>query len=183
MTSLDVGVIGNSRIASLIDRRGAHVWTCLPQLDADPVFCRLLRDENENDAPGIFAVELIDFQSSEQKYLTNTAILVTTLHDKNGGSIRLTDVAPRYDYLGRMFTPMMLLRRIEPISGTPRIRIRLRPACQYGAASCDTTVGSNHIRYLCHDTTIRLTTDASVTQVIDESVFCLLYTSPSPRDA
>jgi GH15 family glucan-1,4-alpha-glucosidase len=173
MTSLDVGVIGNSRIASLIDQRGAHVWTCMPQFDADPVFCRLLRDENEQDAPGIFEVELIDFEASEQKYLTNTAILRTTLHDNAGGSIRLTDVAPRYDYLGRMFTPMMLLRRIEPIAGTPRIRIRLRPARQYGAASCDSTHGSNHIRYLCQDTTIRLTTDASVTQVIDESVFVL----------
>jgi GH15 family glucan-1,4-alpha-glucosidase len=173
VTSLDVGVIGNGRIASLVDRRGAHVWTCLPQLDSDPVFCNLLRTTDEQEMPGFFDVELLDFESSEQEYLPNTAILSTTLYDRSGGAIRLTDVAPRYEYVGRLFAPMMLLRRIEPVSGTPRIRIRLRPARDYGASACDTTHGSNHIRYLCGDTTVRLTTDAAVTHVMDESVFVL----------
>ena len=173
MTSLDVGVIGNCRIASLVDKRGAHVWTCMPQLDSDPVFCNLLRNGDQQDAPGIFDVELLDFESSEQEYLPNTAILSTTLHDKAGGSVRIIDVAPRYDYVGRLFTPMMLLRRIERIAGTPRIRIRLRPARNYGENACDTTHGSNHVRYLGKDTTVRLTTDAAITSILGESVFVL----------
>lgn len=173
MTNLELGLIGNSQVASLIDERGTHVWTCMPRFDSDPVFCRLLRSEDDWELPGFFEVELVNFAKAEQHYLPNTAILVTTLHDKNGGAVQLTDVAPRYEYMGRMFTPMMLLRQIKPLSGSPRIRIRLRPARNYGASSCDTTHGSNHIRYLCRDVVVRLTTDVSLTYVLEESVFVL----------
>jgi GH15 family glucan-1,4-alpha-glucosidase len=124
-------------------------------------------------APGFFEVALDGFSHSEQEYQTNTAVLDTTLHDSNGDALRITDVAPRYDYMGRMFTPMMLMRRIMPVSGSPRIRIRLRPARDYGASACETTQGSNHIRYLASDTTLRLTTNAALTHVIEENAFLL----------
>ncbi|MDH3531858.1 MAG: glycoside hydrolase family 15 protein [Gammaproteobacteria bacterium] len=173
MTNLNLGLVGNCQVASLVDDRGTMIWTCLPQFDSDPVFCRLLRDHSEADLPGFFEVELVDLHHTEQSYQTNTPVLDTTLYDSNGGAVRITDVAPRYEYVGRIFTPMMLLRRIQPVSGSPRIRIRLRPARNYGARACDTTHGSNHIRYLASDTTLRLTTNASLTHVIEENVFVL----------
>ena len=173
MSNLNLGLIGNCQISALIDDRATIVWSCLPQLDADPAFCRLLRDNAETDLPGYFAIEILDHSRSEQQYITNTAILVTTLYDSNGGAVRITDFAPRYEYVGRMFNPMMMLRRIEPLSGAPRIRIRLRPARDYGAESCDFTHGSNHIRYMCSDVTCRLTTNASLTHIIDENTFVL----------
>ena len=173
MSSLNIGLVGNCQVASLINERATMVWTCLPQFDSDPVFCSLLRDDSETELPGFFEVELVDFSHSEQYYQTNTAILDTILYDTNGGAVRITDFAPRYEYMGRLFTPMMLLRRIRPESGAPRIRIRLRPARDYGAKRCESTHGSNHIRYLCADTTMRLTTDASLTHVLDESAFVL----------
>jgi len=171
MSNLDLGLIGNCQVASLIDRRATMVWTCLPQFDSDPVFCRLLRSDDETEKPGFFSIELQGFVRSEQAYLTNTAILETTLFDNRGGAIRITDLAPIYRYVGRMFTPMMMLRRIEPIAGSPRIRIRLRPARDYGAAPCELTHGSNHIRYVCSGTVLRLTTSASLTHVIEENGF------------
>ena len=173
MTDLNLGLVGNCQIASLLDDRGTIVWTCMPQIDSDPVFCRLLRGATETEAPGFFAIDLENYSRSEQEYQTNTAILDTTLYDTNGGAVRITDVAPRYDYMGRMFTPVMLLRRIMPVSGSPRVRIQLRPARDYGAAACDTTHGSNHIRYLGADTTLRLTTNAPLTHVLEESYFLL----------
>ena len=173
MPNLDLGVIGNCQIAALIDERANIVWSCMPQFDSDPVFCRLLRDTGDELSPGFFDVDLINYERSEQRYETNTAILQTTLHDTNGAAVRITDLAPRYEYVGRMFTPVMIIRRVEPVSGNPRIRIRLRPAREYGAASCETTHGSNHIRYLAGDTTLRLTTDVSLTHVLDESAFLL----------
>jgi GH15 family glucan-1,4-alpha-glucosidase len=175
LSSLNLGLVGNCQVASFIDERATMVWACMPQFDSDPVFCRLLRDDSETDLPGFFEVELVNFSHSEQTYQTNTAILDTTLYDTNGGSIRITDCAPRYEYVGRMFTPMMLLRRIRPESGAPRIRIRLRPARDYGAKPCETTHGSNHIRYICSDATLRLTTDASLTHVIEENAFVRDY--------
>ena len=168
-----MGVIGNCQIAALIDERANVVWSCMPQFDSDPVFCRLLRDQDDDQSPGFFDIDLINYDRSERRYETNTAILETRLFDGNGGAIRVTDLAPRYEYVGRMFTPVMLVRRIEPISGNPRVRVRLRPARNYGAASCETTHGSNHIRYLAGDTTLRLTTNASLTHVLDESAFLL----------
>jgi pentatricopeptide repeat protein len=157
----------------LIDEQATMVWSCLPQLDSDPVFCRLLRSEDEKELPGFFEIDLVGFSRSEQRYQTNTAILSTILYDQNGGAVKITDFAPRYEYVGRTFTPMMLLRRIEPLSGSPRIRIRLQPARDYGAAPCEITHGSNHIRYLGTDTVFRLTTNASLTHVIEQNTFVL----------
>ncbi len=135
MASLDLGVIGNCQIAALVDESATIVWSCLPQFDADPMFCRLLRREDEAQLPGFFEVDLLDAERSDQSYLTNTAVLRTDRHDRRGGVVRITDLAPRYEYVGRMFTPMMLLRRIDPVAGRPRVRIRLRPARNYGAAA------------------------------------------------
>jgi pentatricopeptide repeat protein len=173
MPSLDLGVIGNCKIASLIDARGTMLWTCLPQLDSDPVFCNLLRSADEGDLPGSFGIELVDLVRSEQRYLKNTAILDTILHDRHGGAVRITDCAPRYAWYGRMFAPMMLLRRVEPLSGSPRIRILLTPARDYGRSACPAAAGSNHISYTCTDTVLRLTTNASLTHVIEGNTFLL----------
>jgi GH15 family glucan-1,4-alpha-glucosidase len=173
LTNLNLGLIGNCQISALIDDKATVVWACLPQFDSDPTFCRLLRADTEADLPGSFEISILDFDRSEQQYLTNTAILQTTLYDSNGGAVRITDLAPRYEYVGRMFSPMMILRRVEPLHGSPRIQIRLNPARNYGADSCDFTHGSNHIRYRCADVTCRLTTNASLTHIIDQNTFVL----------
>lgn len=157
----------------MIDATGTVVWCCLPQFDSDPVFCRLLRRDDEADLPGLFAVEIADFERSKQRYLVNTAILVTTLYDKNDGVVRITDFAPRYRNADRMFSPMMLLRRVEVVSGSPRVKIKLRPARDYGAAACEALPGSNHITYRCSDTALRLTTNASLTHVLEENFFLM----------
>jgi hypothetical protein len=41
-SSVDLAVIGNSRIDALIDARASIVWKCVPRFDGDPVFCALL---------------------------------------------------------------------------------------------------------------------------------------------
>ncbi len=173
MTNLDLGVIGNCQIAALVDEQACINWACMPRLDSDPMFCRLLRDQGESDKPGYFSIEMTDRLRCEQTYLTNTAILSTTLYDDHGGAVRITDFAPRYTYLGRMYAPMMLMRRLEPIAGRPRIRVRLRPAADYGGRGCDSSRGSNHISFQGSDTAVRLTTNASLTHIAEEHYFLL----------
>ncbi len=172
MSHLKLGVIGNCQIAALLDETANVVWACLPQLDGDPVFCSLLRSDQSADQAGYFRVELEGFIHSSQSYLTNTAILKTTLLDGDGNGVEITDFAPRYGYMGRTFRPVMLLRRLKPI-GNPRIRLRLRPATSYGSSACTTTHGSNHIRYVGDSQVIRLTTDLSLTHILDQSSFIL----------
>jgi GH15 family glucan-1,4-alpha-glucosidase len=168
-----LGLIGNCQIAALVDTQATIVWACLPQFDSDPTFCSLLRQDSARDKLGSFGIKVLELARCEQEYITNTAVLVTTLYDTNGGAVRITDFAPRYRYVGRMYTPNMIMRRIEPVQGSPRIQIFLEPARNYGAEACDFTHGSNHIRYKCSDVNCRLTTSASLTHIIDQGTFVL----------
>jgi GH15 family glucan-1,4-alpha-glucosidase len=168
--SLDLALIGNCTVGALLDARGRMVWGCFPRFDGDPVFCSLLDDTL---AHGYFDIELVDFESAEQAYVENTAILRTRLVDTRGGCVEITDFAPRFGLFGRMFRPTMLVRRLRRINGSPRLRVRLRPACDTGRARPATTWGSNHVRYVMPTLTLRLTTDLSITAIQEETAFFL----------
>jgi GH15 family glucan-1,4-alpha-glucosidase len=171
MTSLDLGVVGNSVVAALIERNGRIVWHCLPRFDGDPVFCSLLNGVDSES--GFAEVALEGFASSSQSYLGNSAILSTTLTDSKGASLRITDFCPRFKQFDRIYRPSMLIRRIEPIAGLPVIRIRIRPLSDYGQVQMQRTFGSNHIRYLGPNLVLRLTTDAPLSYLETESAFAL----------
>lgn len=170
---LELGLIGNCQIAILVDRLGRFVWGSFPRVDADPFFCSLLAAEAPAAEAGFVDVELLDFARSEQYYIENTAILTTRLEDKAGNAVRITDFAPRYSQFGRSFHPIMVVRRIEPVAGSPAIRIRLRPAAEYGSTRPEITHGSNHIRYVTGDYTLRMTTNASLATVLEERALVL----------
>ncbi len=172
MNTLDLGLIGNCQVGVLVDPRGRFVWGCFPRVDSDPAFCSLLGGEAEAES-GFFDVELLDFERSEQAYLGNTAILATTLYDSAGGSVQIEDFAPRYEQFGRSFRPIMVIRCIRPLSGSPTVRIRLRPAVDYGDKRPEVTYGSNHIRFVGAEFTQRLTTNASLTAILEERAIVL----------
>jgi GH15 family glucan-1,4-alpha-glucosidase len=172
VTQLDLAMVGNGSWAGLIDPRGRVVWACLPRFDGDPVFSALLAGEEAGES-GLFEIALEDCVESQQRYLRNTAIVVTTLADRRGASIEITDFAPRYVDHGRTYRPLMLVRRVRPLSGHPRIGVRLRPCYDWGAGSPDITFGSNHVRYVMPHVTVRLTTDAPIPWILDEKPFVL----------
>lgn len=169
--SLDLAVIGNSNIAALVDPVGRIVWTCWPRIDGDPVFCALV-DGDEPDS-GFFSIAFDEDATSEQTYCRNTAIVRTVLTSASGASFALTDFVPRFRQHGRMYRPPMIVRRVEPIAGLGRIRVRMRPRMDYGQRSATAVPGSNHIRYVTEAGAIRLTTDASVSYVVNENAFAL----------
>jgi GH15 family glucan-1,4-alpha-glucosidase len=170
MSTLDLGVIGNCAIASLIDQRGRHVWHGLGRLDGDPVFNALLG--GEEPAGGYMEAALTGLREGRQRYLPNTAILETVLESESG-VMRIVDFAPRFRRFGRMFRPPMLVRRLEPVAGRPRITLRMRPTFNYGALKPQLTSGSNHVRFFGDTAVIRLTTDASITYILHETEFSL----------
>ena len=172
MSTLDLSIVGNGSFNALLDPRGKIVWSCLPRFDSDPRFCALLNDHRDGEK-GFYEVELLDVASTEQVYRRNSAVVETRLTDRHGGMIQITDFAPRFRQFDRMFRPGMLVRRVAPLAGTPRIQIRVRPTFDYGQGKPETTRGSNHIRYVMPDLTLRLTTDASVTYILDEVPFVL----------
>jgi GH15 family glucan-1,4-alpha-glucosidase len=167
-SNLDLAVVGNCEIAALIDDKASVVWACLPKLDADPVFCSLLRGEETEDSTGIFAIDLRNQTSTKRRYVRNTAILESLLEDANGNGVRVTDFCPRFPARGRMHRPMMLIRLLEPVAGRPLVRIRLRPSAVYGSQAPQRSSGSHHVRFSAPDLSYRLTTDASISAICGE---------------
>lgn len=174
MSSLDLAVIGNCMIAALIDRRAHIVWSCFPRFDGDPVFSALLdspEDRPDAEQRGIFAIDQVGLQTCEQRYLENTAVLVSTMTDSSGNIVEITDFAPRFTHLDRTFRPPLLIRRVRPIKGRPRIRVRLRPHFEWGSLPPAKTRGSNHLRFVGPHRSFRVTTDAPISYVDEERPF------------
>ncbi len=173
VASLDLALIGNCAISALIDRQAAIVWCCMPRFDGDPVFHALLgSDEAEPDA-GSLRVELEGLVRTEQTYEHGTAIVRTRLFDGAGHGVEVTDFAPRFLHRDRVFRPAQLVRRIEPLSGRPRIRISVKPRGEWGSATPVLTRGSNHLRYVLPSGTLRLNTSAPPTYVAEGTWFSL----------
>jgi len=168
MASLDLALIGNGTVGAFVDPAGEVNWACFPRFDGDPMFCSLLKPGADI---GSFAIELLDRVRVEQKYLHNTPVVVTRLTDSAGGAIEITDFAPRFPYRGRLFCPMMIVRRVQRLAGHPRIRVRARPAQSYGQPLATTTHGSNHIRYVGNPLVLRLTSDVPITSILEENAF------------
>jgi pentatricopeptide repeat protein len=173
MSNLNLGAIGNCTVNALIDPLANIVWACHPRADGDPIFCRLLHHPIEPSMRGFQAVEIEDFASAEQQYIENTAVLRTILHDNHGGTVEVIDFAPRFTLYGRIFCPATLIRRVTPIAGRPRITLRVRPSFQYGSALPEMSRGSHHIRFHYREQAIRLTTDAPISYVENETAFLL----------
>ncbi|MBT9472497.1 MAG: glycoside hydrolase family 15 protein [Pseudomonadota bacterium] len=173
--SLDLFPIGNCAASGLIDRAGRLVWACAPRVDGDPVFSTLLgADPDEHaDAQGYWSVELEDQASVRQSYLRNTPILVTEITDKAGAIAQVIDFCPRYRQFGRVYRPLAFIRLIRPIAGVPKIRIKLRPTVNWGERAAERTTGSNHIRFIGGEMTLRMTTDAPISHISGERLFRL----------
>ena len=168
---LNLGIIGNGSVNALIDARGRIVWCCLPSFDGDPAFCSLLSPKLGDF--GFFDVLLDGVAAHKQHYVDNNAVLVTTLLGGDGSAVEIIDFAPRYKQHGRIFHPMSLVRTLRPLAGTPRVTLRLRPLCDYGARRPERTFGSNHLRFLLGDVVLRATTDAPLPMLRDELPFLL----------
>ncbi len=167
---LDLGVIGNCRVAALVNPVGRIVWWCVPRFDGDPVFCNLLSGDQEK---GFCEVALEGMVESTSGYRRNTAVIETVLRDDKGNALLISDFAPRFKQYGRHYRPATIMRRIEPIAGLPRIRLRVRPTHDYGKP-CHAIAGSNHIRFVgSGPDPVRLTTDAALSYVLHESPFVL----------
>lgn len=171
--TLDLWPIGNCQVSALVDRAGRFVWGCVPRVDGDPAFSSLLDDAPPGGvgARGFWEIDLEDCADTRQHYVRNTPVLITRKTDTAGNAIEITDFCPRFRRNGRTYRPVAFARIVRPVLGSPRIRVRLRPALNWGNSDASRTRGSNHIRYLLDDLVLRLSTTAPVGWIEDERLF------------
>lgn len=171
--SLNLAIIGNCTVSALVDEYARILWCCMPRFDSDPVFHALLDSAQGLPVDGTFAVELHDHARAEQHYDSGTAVLRTRLFDASGQGVEIVDFAPRFDDHGRTFRPAQIVRRIRPVTGSPRIRIILRPRFDWGAGVPIQTQGSNHVRFIVPTGVHRLTTNIPLAYLVGETYFTL----------
>jgi len=167
LNNLELGIIGNGTIAALINAAGEIGWFCLPRLDGEPVFNSLLGGR------GRFSVDLAGQKSCRQTYQRNTAILETIIEAEDESAIKITDFAPRFTDRSRMFRPASIVRRIEPLHGQPRIRIRIDAEAGRGKSLMPVRRGVSHISFLDDAAAFRITTDAPLAYVAQQTEFVL----------
>jgi len=174
MRNLNLWPVGNCQVSVLVDEAAGFVWGCQPRVDGDPLFCALLDPKGESPFPrGEWRIDIENQVSAEQRYLKNTPILATRLTDGDGAVVEIFDFCPRFEREGRMYRPVAFVRIVRPIVGAPRLRVRLNPATDWGAADAERTSGTNHIRYLLKPQPLRLTTDAPVIHLLEGRIFRL----------
>jgi GH15 family glucan-1,4-alpha-glucosidase len=163
------GVIGNCAYMAHIDTSANIVWMCWPQFDSSFIFGSLLDEEKG----GRFSIlPHTDKFTTEQKYVENTNVLCTEFTSSEG-KFRVTDFAPRFFQYERNYKPLMLIRKIEPVSGAPRTKVSCRPRGQYGELIPEVNQGSSHIRYMELEQQVRLTTNIPLNFIVDEQSFVL----------
>jgi GH15 family glucan-1,4-alpha-glucosidase len=149
-----LGLVGNCQFSALVERTGEVVWCCLPRFDSEPVFSTLLDHEDG----GRFLVGAADGAAGVQRYVQNTNVLETTFTGESG-SFRLLDFAPRFVQHDRIFRPTQLFRILEPLEGTPLVRILCAPRQGWSKDRPSLLQGSNHVRFEGFASPLRLTTD------------------------
>lgn len=165
----DFGVIGNCAFLALVHKNTNVNWLCWPRFDSSFVFGGLLDDEKG----GEFSIlPSSDTYKSNQYYIENTNVLCTEIENEDG-KYRVTDFAPRFFQYDRYFKPLMLVRKIEPLSGTPRVKVKCEPVGEYGGLKPSMNQASNHIKFLGLQSEIRLTTNISLTYIMEEQHFVL----------
>lgn len=164
------GLIGNCQISALVSKSGSIDWLCLPRPDSEPVFGKLLDTEG-----GHFSITIpsVNNPNSKQYYLENTNVLITEVSDSGGSSFRITDFCPRFEQHGRMYRPMSLFRIVEPLSGSPSIKVSCRPITGWNKTFAKQIRGNSHIGFDFRSDSLRLTTNMPLTYLCEESSFYL----------
>ncbi len=162
------GLIGNCAFLAHVNRNTNIEWLCWPRFDSSFIFGGLL----DKKKGGVFSILPEGIYSSHQYYLENTNVLCTEISSEDS-TYKVTDFAPRFNQYDRNYKPLMLIRKIESVSNSPRIKIKCDPVYNYGEGSYIAHRGSNHIEFEGGGEKIRLTTNIPINYLYDEKYFVL----------
>lgn len=160
------GLIGNCQTSALISAAGSVEWMCAPRPDSPPIFGRLLDPDGGHFS--IMSPAGTKEPTTSQYYLPNTNILITTVTGANGDAFQITDFCPRFEQYGRIYRPAALFRLVEPLRGTPAIRVSCQPVSGWDKVPVPPVRGNTHLRYDIRGESLRLLTNMPLTYLCDE---------------
>ena len=124
----EYALIGDRRTAALVGSNGTIDWLCAPRFDSGAVFAALL-GTNEHGSWELGPVG--GATPAGRRYRPDSLVLETEL-DADGGRLLLTDLMPVADDRSGV---VQVIRIVEALSGTVRVRSRVRPRFDYGAVT------------------------------------------------
>src|SRR6185312_11699410 len=117
----DYAMIGDGRTGALVSQDGSIVWLCLPRFDSDAC-CAALLGRREH---GFWRIAPCHPATQHRAYSGDTLVLETEFEGETG-CIRLTDFMPIHT------AQPVIVRRIQGLRGTTRIRCELGLRFDYG---------------------------------------------------
>jgi GH15 family glucan-1,4-alpha-glucosidase len=118
----DYAVIGDTQTVALVSRAGSIDWLCFPRFDSPACFAALLGTPDH----GRWLLAPESVVRTTRRYRGDTLVLETT-HETESGVARVVDLMP---VRGRAPD---VVRVIEGVAGTVRLRCELAPRFDYGA--------------------------------------------------
>lgn len=137
----DHGVIGDLQTVALVCLDGTIDFLCLPSFDSPTVFASLLDAERGGSfriAPEIPAAR------RTQIYLPDTNVLLTRFLAERG-ILELTDFMP----VAEAERPTRIVRIVKAVRGETVVRMRCRPAFDYGRCACRFSLSDAGRRAAC----------------------------------
>ena len=184
---LDHGAIGNGRVLALIAPDTHVEWTCMPRFDSPSVFARIL-DRERGGSFGFLPAE--GEMRTHMAYVRNTNVLRTHVETPSG-AFAVTDFAPRLPRAWTIDAPVELHRLVEPLAGSPRLRVRFDPRPDYARAPpsfLETTCGLE-VRggaaplFLGTNVPVAYVQNGTAFHLDKPAYFILSWGRPSPCDA
>jgi GH15 family glucan-1,4-alpha-glucosidase len=125
----DHGVIGDLHTVALVGRDGSIDWMCYPHFDSPAIFAALLDDERGGRFQIAPASEDV---TRKQMYIPDTNVLLTRFLSPDGVA-EVTDFMPVGGTVGS-HGHHQLVRCVEVVRGSVRLRARCRPSFDYARA-------------------------------------------------
>jgi GH15 family glucan-1,4-alpha-glucosidase len=150
----DLGLLGDTRTAALVDERGRIVWLCLPHFDGEPAFGALVAGERG----GSFALGPAgDAEVVDRRYRNGSTVLETTWR-VGAAQLALTEGMVA-EVEGSLFPTFCLVRRLEARGGAVDCAVWFDP--RFGNERREPGTRSTRAALVCvdHATALALTAD------------------------
>jgi GH15 family glucan-1,4-alpha-glucosidase len=132
----DYAPIGDGRVLALVALDGSIDWLCVPELDAPPIFSRLL----DPDEGGCFVLQPAGSFEVERRYADDSNVLETVFTTATG-TVKVVD-ALLLDG-GAVLPWTTLLRKVECVEGKVDLVWRLKVRPRWGRTEAVATMREN----------------------------------------